>query len=118
MLKIYEYLDEVLSVEHFNLRHEPLEYYASEVMEKLGYNDNALVKTALFRAMEACVALQYPVSEHFKKTFCSKDGHVSADWQMSILGCYFLIINCDPSNPNVAKAQLFAWLQGGRKKVI
>ncbi|ATL47461.1 hypothetical protein COR50_09895 [Chitinophaga caeni] len=114
MLKLYEYLDEVISMRQVQFDKEPLEYYASDIIRLLGYGDVNAIKQAMFRAMEACVALHYPVNLHFKKTYCWKDGEMLTDWQMSMLGCYFLVINCDPSNPNVAKAQLLIGLQGGK----
>ncbi|MGN7820105.1 hypothetical protein HGH92_08000 [Chitinophaga varians] len=108
MLKLFDYLEEVIATERISqLRNPPLLYTASEIMQELGYKDPAMIQEPLDRAMHACASLQIPVNYNFHKIFCFKDGgEMETDWQLSELATYLLMINCNPLNPLVAKAQL------------
>lgn len=105
MLQSFDYLDEVLATQH---RHEATvlpAYYASELLEALGYQPDRAVE-ALARAMRACAALHLPVALNFRRTYCCHEGQMNEDWQLTPLASYFLVINCDPCHPAVAGAQL------------
>src|SRR5687768_3860273 len=105
MLQSFDYLDEVLATQH---RHEATAlpaYYASELLEALGYQPGQAAE-ALARAMRACAALHIPVALNFRRTYCCHAGQMNEDWQLTPLASYFLVINCDPRHPAVASAQL------------
>lgn len=108
MLKLYDYLDDVLATEMIAQLHKPkLEYYASDLIERLGYDKEQSFAEPITRTLHACTSLHISVRDNFKKVYSYDEvGRMSIDWQMSALGCYLLMINCDPSNPIVARAQL------------
>lgn len=105
ILQPFDYLDEILEHQHRHEQETAVAYYASELLEELGYRPGE-GEDALQRAMRACAALQVPVELNFRKTYCSREGQMEPDWQLSPLASYFLIVNCDPSLPQVARAQL------------
>ena len=84
-----------------------LEHLASEVLESLEVADEAEIADSLSRAFLACQMLHIPVQRHFRRVFCFDGIQMIADWKMSSLACYLLVINCNPSHEAVAKAQLF-----------
>jgi hypothetical protein len=107
MLKLFDYLEEVMSTERISQLNNPrLLYTASEIMQELGYGQSGMEQEPLDRAMHACAALNIPVDFNFKKVYCFKDGELTTDWQLSELATYLFMINCNPLNPFVAKAQL------------
>lgn len=111
MLKIYDYLDEMLAMQQIkqHRRHQKLEYYASDLMLRLGSDIAAAdFEETLLRTFKACSALGISIDENFKKTFQFDGENMVADWQLSPLACYLLVINGNPMNPSVAKIQLFA----------
>ncbi|HVI44458.1 MAG TPA: hypothetical protein VM802_06300 [Chitinophaga sp.] len=107
MLKLFDYLEEVIATEKISqMKNPPLLYTVSEIMKELGYEELAMVQEPLDRAMHACAALQIPVSYNFHKIYCFRDGEMITDWELSELATYLFMINCNPLNPLVAKAQL------------
>jgi hypothetical protein len=95
MLKMYDYLDEVLSTQQIKQtrRHQRLAYYASDT---------------LFRTFKICSTLDISIDDNFKKIYRYDGQKLVTDWQMSPLACYLLMLNGNPMNPSVAKVQLFA----------
>ncbi len=107
MLKLFDYLEDIAATEHISqLRNPPLLYTASEILKELGYEEPGMAQEPLDRAMHACAALNIPVNFNFRKVYCFKDGEMMTDWQLSELATYLFMINCNPLNPVVAKAQL------------
>ena len=108
MLKLFDYLEEVIATERISQLNTPrLLYTASEIMKEIGYADQlGMIQEPLDRAMHACAALNIPVDYNFKKVYYFKDGALTTDWQLSELASYLFMINCNPLNPFVAKAQL------------
>ncbi len=105
MLQSVDYLDEILEAQHRHEQEMVLTYYASEVLEALDYQMNEGAE-AISRAMRACAALHVSVELHFKRTYCWQEDQMQADWLLTPLASYFLIVNSDPSHPAVARAQL------------
>ncbi|HEY0031024.1 MAG TPA: hypothetical protein VGC65_09720 [Bacteroidia bacterium] len=109
MLKLYDYLEAMMEVRnnrqwYFETR---LNYFASDVMETLEIKDPAEIAFSLERAFQACKTLNIPFSRNFKKVFRFDGEKLFADWKISALAGYLIIINCNPSYPPVANAQLF-----------
>lgn len=112
MLKLYDPLDEVIVSSHFSYLHSlPLRYYASEIMEQLGYDFPEQASEALSRAIHACAAMGIPVTENFRQIYRYDGERLSADWKLSSLASYLLIVNADPYNPAVARAQLYRFMR-------
>lgn len=106
MLQTIDYLEEILEQQHRAESEAVPDFYASELLEMLGYTREGL-RMALDRAMQACAALRMPVTLNFRRIYCWQGGEMSEDWQLSRLAGYLLIVNSDPRNPAVAQAQ---WL--------
>ncbi len=109
MLKLYNYLEKVTKGHNKRkwLYESNPEHVYSEVMDVLDIKDELEGYISLDRAIKACKALQIPVARNFKKIYCHNGENLGIDWKMSPFACYLLIINCNPANENVAKAQLF-----------
>ncbi|MBO9150912.1 hypothetical protein ACFOTA_01720 [Chitinophaga sp. GCM10012297] len=105
MLQSFDYLDEILERQHRTARDMEPAYYASELLEALGYSLQE-AGGAMERAMQACAALHIPVELNFRRAYCCNNSEMEADWLLSGLAGYFLIVNCDPRHPAVARAQI------------
>ncbi|MDZ4795700.1 MAG: hypothetical protein SGI83_15585 [Bacteroidota bacterium] len=84
-----------------------LTYFVSEIMDGLNIDSLDEIAIALNRAFQACEILQLPIYRNFKRVYRFDGENMIADWKISALACYLVIINCNPGNENVAKAQLY-----------
>ena len=112
MLKIYDYLDEVLATQQIRQtqHRQTLKYYASEIMERMGDTADTDFDEAIFRTMKICTALDIAIADNFKKIYRYNGERMVRDWRLSSLASYLLLLNGNPMNPSVAKAQMFAAL--------
>ena len=110
MLKIYDYLDEVLATQQIRQtrHHQKLEYYASDILERMGDISAEHFADTLFRTFKICSALEISINDNFKKIYRYDGEKMITDWQLSPLACYLLMLNGNPMNPSVAKVQLYA----------
>lgn len=107
MLSQYNYLDEMYDLRSIHQQGKVrCTIIASELMDDLGYSDNAEFQTALMRSFEVCTALKIPIKNNFKRFYKLQNQELVADWYLSDLGAYLITINGNTCNPNVAKAQL------------
>lgn len=111
MLILYDPLEDYLRL--FNRQKSAVEltYYASEITELLGLPKNEDLQNAVNRAIKICSSLHISVDENFRTIFRFTGNALITDWKLSALACYLVTINADPSNPIVAKAQLFFTLK-------
>ncbi|MDZ4809645.1 MAG: hypothetical protein SGI96_15450 [Bacteroidota bacterium] len=84
-----------------------LNYFVSEIMNRLDIDDTDEITMSLKRAFQACDILHLPIHRNFKRVYRFDGEKMIADWKISGLACYLVIINCNPGNENVAKAQLY-----------
>lgn len=84
-----------------------LPYFANEIMETLNIEDAAEIVLALKRTFEACYILHIPLNRNFKRVYRYDGQNLIADWKISALAHYLIIINCNPANEQVAEAQLY-----------
>ena len=109
MLKLYNYLDTMME-ERNNQQwyfEAKLNYFACDVMETLDIEDAEEIAVSLNRAFQACGTLNIPFNRNFKRVYRFDGESLIADWKISSLACYLIIINCNPSHESVAKAQLY-----------
>lgn len=111
MLKLYNPLEDTLIQYNRNKKVVELVYYASEIMESLGFSEEEELRTAINRTFEICASLHISIDENFRTIYRFNGDDLIADWKISPLACYLIIINANPSNPKVAKAQLFFIIQ-------
>ena len=107
-LKIYDYLDIVLQdhqkqqwFENFRLN-----YFVSDIMHNLNIVNTDEIQISLERTFNACNTLHISKKQNFKKIYRFDGTNMNIDWKISSLACYLIIINCNPSNEFVARAQL------------
>jgi len=113
MLKVFDYIDEILATGamHQAAHQANLRYYASDLMQHLGENDPALRAVAVRRAMEVCHATGISLDKNFKKVHIFSGEAIEVDWLLSSLASYLFLMNGNPANPLVAKAQLIVLLK-------
>lgn len=109
MLKQYSRLNTAIQrYEDEQFFFEPrLNYLSSTLLYMLGIEDADEKVLSVYRACQVCVTLNIPLSHNFKRVYCFDGKDMIADWEISALGCYLIIINCNPVHENVAKAQLY-----------
>lgn len=91
-----EFIDAVLA--------QQLKCYASEFVADFDIQEVS-IHQAVSRAVRACASMKIPPSRHFRKVYVYDNGCIRFDWRLSPYGCYLLLVNCDPSNPMIAKFQ-------------
>ncbi|MEO8085981.1 MAG: hypothetical protein ABI763_04125 [Bacteroidota bacterium] len=118
MLRLYDHLETIIEVHQDRQRffEAHLPYFANEIMETLAIADADEIALALKRTFEAFSILHIPVHHNFKRVFRYDGENLITDWMVSSLAHYLIIINCNPANERVAKAQLyFALTNPGHK---
>jgi len=111
MLKHYDHFEEWLEIDEIMQKGKvPFTHLASELMEQLGYRDAKDLNDALLRAFEVCTAMRINIKHNFRKIYRYENDTLVVDWHLSDLGSYLLMINGNPCNPNVAKAQMYLLL--------
>ena len=107
-LKIFDYLDIVMQEQQKQRRAENLKlnFFVSDIMSNLNINDAVEIEVSLNRTFAACRILHISQEQNFKKIYRYDGENLHIDWKISSLACYLVIINCNPTNEIVARAQL------------
>jgi len=88
-------------------------WFATKLMELLGYKSMSSFSKAINKAMTTCNTLNIPILENFEQMTNVIDGKSVIDFRLSRFACYLVAMNADNKNPEVAKAQAyFATLAG------
>jgi len=82
-------------------------WYASAIMDLLGYEGVPAFKQALNRAIGTCTTLGIPVMENFVQVRVTRDGAEVEDCKLSRFACYLVAMNGDVRKPQVAAAQAY-----------
>jgi hypothetical protein len=105
MLKQIDHLEELIweKINSFN----SINYLCNseDLMYKMN-TDDVQFKHALDRAISACKSLNISINDNFQKVFSNKEEEISLQWNLTPLACYLIIINLNPSDFLVARAQL------------
>jgi hypothetical protein len=101
----YDPLPQALAefIEAFNARE--LRFLSSDLLIHFGFEDEHSIDHAIIRAMQACISLKIPQSQHFRRIFIIRENGIDHIWKLSALGCYLTLVNEDPSHPLVARMQ-------------
>ena len=83
-----------------------MDYFVSEIPMLLNMDDETEITQSLTNAMEACRSVKLPINRNFKRIFRYNGNDIIADWKISSLAFYLMVINCNPSNELVAQAQI------------
>lgn len=107
-LKIYDYLDLVMQENQKQqwFKNFELNFFVSDVMNSLKIENFQEIEIALNRTFSVCKSLRISKVQNFKKIYRFDGKNLHIDWKISSLACYLIIINCNPSNKFVARAQL------------
>ena len=88
-------------------------WYASKLMELLGYENWPSFQKAINKAMVTCNSLNIPIIENFVNEYRMDGDRQVQDFKLSRFACYLTVMNGDVKKPFVAKAQAyFATLAG------
>lgn len=82
-------------------------WYASDLMQMLGYQSLASFRGAINRAIAACTALGISVADNFTQTDRSASGGSAHDYKLTRFACYLAAMNADTKKPQVAAAQAY-----------
>ncbi len=107
MLIVYDPYEEWTG--SFDAEQVQLKHLAGELLQDIGIHDATELQQILERAFDVCCQVNLPIEQHFKKVFLFSDGQLITDWLLSDMASYLLLVNGDPRNYNVARAQL-GWL--------
>jgi DNA-damage-inducible protein D len=88
-------------------------WFASKLMNFLGYESWASFQKAINKAMTTCNTLNIPIIENFEQVSVIIDGKPALDFKLSRFACYLVVMNADSKKAPVAQAQAyFASLAG------
>ena len=88
-------------------------WYASKLMNFLGYDTWAFFQKAINKAMTTCNTLNIPIIENFEQVSVLIEGKNTLDFKLSRFACYLVAMNADSKKAPVAQAQgYFANLAG------
>lgn len=82
-------------------------WYASKLMDLLGYENWQSFQKAINKAMTTCNSLNIPIIENFIQEFKIVDDKQVLDFKLSRFACYLTVMNGDVKKPFVAKAQAY-----------
>lgn len=107
-IKLYDFLDIVMQEQerHQQFRYKQLNYFVRDVMNNLNIDNILEIDLAMQRTFDACQILRISKNDNFKKVYRYDGKNLHIDYKISALACYLIIINCNPMNEFVARAQL------------
>jgi DNA-damage-inducible protein D len=80
-------------------------WYASTMMDILGYQSMDSFKRVIQRAISACTSLNIDILDNFVQEKREVNGRIISDYRLSRFACYLVAMNGDPKKTEVAKAQ-------------
>lgn len=84
-----------------------LYWYASALMEALGYSEFKYNAQPILKAYQVCVNTGIDPLEHFIYFENEKNGKAFKDIKLTRFACYLVTMNADIKKPNVSKAQAY-----------
>ncbi len=94
-------------------------WYASDLMNMLGYETMSTFQRAINKAMTTCNTLNIPIIDNFVQELIVDSNKKRHDFKLSRFACYLTVMNADGKKPAVAMAQAyFATLAGAVSNYI
>lgn len=93
--------------EQFSHQNGMLYWYASDLMEILGYEDYKPTMKPIQKALQVCMSTNIDTSEAIREEWRTIDGKSIKDFKISRFACYLITMNADIKKPNVAKFQAY-----------
>ena len=84
-----------------------LYWYASTLMQALGYDEFKINAQPILKASQVCTNAGINYMDHFIPCDNEKDGKHIRDMKLTRIACYLVVMNADIKKPNVAKAQVY-----------
>lgn len=97
----------ILSFEDFKNQNGITYWWASEVMQMLGYTEMKAFNKVIERTTKAFVALNIPYYENIIPIKRNIDGKEEQDFKLTRFACYLTAMNGDSKKPQVAAAQIY-----------
>lgn len=82
-------------------------WWASELMDSLGYESRTSFFKAINKAISACAAANINVMDNFVQASREVEGKPIQDYRLSRFACYLVAMNSDPRKEPVARAQAY-----------
>lgn len=82
-------------------------WWASELMQELGYSSMASFRKVIDRATRAFLSLEIPHHENIIPRSRDINGSTITDYKLTRFACYIVAMNADPKKPEVAKIQAY-----------
>jgi hypothetical protein len=94
----------------------PFRHYAGDLLSMMGLETFEEIELPIERARQACLRMGIPEEQHFKQIyrFSSLSMSLRPDYKLTPLATYLVTINGNPSNVNVARAQVYFFLKFNR----
>ncbi len=82
-------------------------WYASKLMDMLGYEDYSPTMKPIQKALQVCMSSNIDTSDNFSEEWKEINGKRFKDFKLSRFACYLITLNSDIKKPIVAKAQAY-----------
>lgn len=103
-LDVFHFEPERTSFESLGRENGFRHWFGSDLALMLGYDDMDATRKAINKAMTVCMTLNIPVIENFQQVETETE---KKDFKLSRFACYLTVMNGDPRNEKVAKAQAY-----------
>ncbi len=103
-IDVFHREEDIPSFESFGRENGFRHWLGSELAHMLGYGDLDATRKAINKAMTVCMTLNIPVIDNFQQIETAEDRH---DFKLSRFACYLTVMNGDPRNEKVARAQAY-----------
>jgi DNA-damage-inducible protein D len=107
MNEIIKSVGEKLTFEDFKNENGITYWWASDLMQMLGYPNMKSFHKVLDRATKAFVSLNIPHYDNILATSRDVNGEQIQDFKLTRFACYITVMNGDPKKSEVAQAQLY-----------
>ena len=98
--------DEIPTFEDF--MNEDGTWWASDIMQMVGYKDMKGFQKVVDRALKACLTIGIPHHDNFRSPeMRNVDDELINDFKLTRFACYLTVMNGDPKKPEVAAAQVY-----------
>jgi DNA-damage-inducible protein D len=96
---------DALSFEDFRQQNGQAYWWASDLMNMMGYDQWTDFRKAIDRAVKACMSLNIDHYDNFR--YCQPENGSAEDFKLSRFACYLTVMNGNPKLPKVAAAQAY-----------
>lgn len=107
MAENHEENDSSLSFEDFRNDNGITFWWASDLLQMLGYKDMKSFQKVVDRATKAFVSLNIPYYENIIPEIRDISGQMIQDFKLTRFACYITVMNGDPKREAVAQAQVY-----------